>query len=424
MNKLQLTLLKTKAFFLAALLLFTTIFFSVGTMPAFAKAKAPKAPKLKFVDWASYSKISIRFTRVKGADGYIIYRSSPVTVRETVQDIPAADSDVTVNDQSEETVTEPIAATNNPDNTATASSKNSSNTTPASSKTPSDTTPSASSKKPSDTTPSVNRSAAAGQENTDADETTGSADGQTAQTAAGQSDSVTNQTENITGDTTAPVPTIDPKTLKYKRIKVNKGNKNLRAIVSANRDKICYYQVRAYKKTKKGKKLIGKPSNVIANVSYKDSPLGELFPKGPPKTKKAMKKYLTYVKVPIYSHGKKKYIRLRVHKKLKKKIKKCFKEMYKIKFPVKASDTGSYKWRKMRTVRLRSHHSYGCVVDLNWDDNPMCSLSEIGHSEYKPGKNRYSIRKKVVKIWKKQGFYWGGDWTEKKDYMHLTYTNN
>ena len=98
--------------------------------------------------------------------------------------------------------------------------------------------------------------------------------------------------------------------------------------------------------------------------------------------------------------------------------------MYRIRFPIDTRHTWSFAWRKMRSVNLRSHHSYGCVVDLNWNDNPMVSLSRIKSCSYRPGRNKYSITAQVVKIWEEEGFFWGGNWTEKKDFMHMTYTNN
>ena len=98
--------------------------------------------------------------------------------------------------------------------------------------------------------------------------------------------------------------------------------------------------------------------------------------------------------------------------------------MYKLKFRVRKRDTGSYAWRKMRTLNRQPHHSYGCAIDINWNSNPMIPNSMIGKSAYKPGKDKYSVTGRVVDIWKDQGFYWGGDWKDKKDYMHFTYTNH
>lgn len=55
------------------------------------------------------------------------------------------------------------------------------------------------------------------------------------------------------------------------------------------------------------------------------------------------------------------------------------------------------------------------------DSNP---LVYHGTGAYRPGSDPYSVTQQVVNIWKKHGFYWGGDWKSYKDYMHFTYTNN
>ena len=172
-------------------------------------------------------------------------------------------------------------------------------------------------------------------------------------------------------------------------VATNKGAENLRAIVSEKRANTGYYKVVAYKTVNK-KKVYGAASNVVECVSYKDSNLGYLFPSGPPKSQRAMGKYLTKVRLPIRTAGgKKSYISLRVHKKLKGRVRTAFEEMYKAGFRVRKADTGSYNWRKMRTVNLRSHHSYGCVVDINWKSNPMVKkLSKVKSSKYRPGRDR------------------------------------
>lgn len=45
-------------------------------------------------------------------------------------------------------------------------------------------------------------------------------------------------------------------------------------------------------------------------------------------------------------------------------------------------------------------------------------------ANYRPGADPLSIPDNVVAIWKKHGFYWGGDWKSAKDYMHFTFTGN
>ena len=210
----------------------------------------------------------------------------------------------------------------------------------------------------------------------------------------------------------------------YTKIADMSGYSQVRSIVSAPRSKVYYYMVRAYA-VSGGQKVRGEASNIVKCVKYKNSNLGELFPDGPPTSAGGMQQYLTNVTVPIRTAGGgRSYMTMPIHRKLVKRVQGAFEDMYNAGFVVKRGSTWSYVWRSMRTTNLMSHHSYGCVVDINWDDNPMTSFYQIGNGEYRPGSNPYAITQKIVKIWNDHGFYWGGDWTEKKDYMHMTYTNN
>ena len=214
------------------------------------------------------------------------------------------------------------------------------------------------------------------------------------------------------------------KTGKYTRVATNKGVNNLRAIVSESRGSVGYYKVCTYN-ISGSETIYGRSSNIVICDTYAKSKLGYLFPSGPPTSDAAMRKYLVSVTLPVRTAtGGKGTITLPIHKKLVNPVKSAFNDMYNIGFKVRKADTGSYNWRRMTTLPLQSHHSYGCVIDINWKANPLVTLSQIGKSAYNPSTNPYSINQKVVNIWKKYGFSWGGDWTEKKDYMHITYTNN
>ena len=210
----------------------------------------------------------------------------------------------------------------------------------------------------------------------------------------------------------------------YKTVVTLKGVNSLRTLLTSGKNTRYYYAVRAYKVVD-GKKKFGGVSDPVKNVKYANSRLGELFPTGVPKTSKEMKKYLVAIKAPMWQeNGKLVYKTLYIHQALADAVLACFEDMVAMKFPVRKADTGSYCWRTMSTTDLMSHHSYGCVVDLNWKSNPMVSLAKVATCKYKPGEDKYSITQEVLDIWKSRGFYWGGDWTEKKDFMHLTYTNN
>ena len=146
-----------------------------------------------------------------------------------------------------------------------------------------------------------------------------------------------------------------------------------------------------------------------------------LFPEGVPTTEAEMQKYLATTSVTIWTGSGTSTMNLRIHKKLAATYQKIFEEMAAIKFPVDPKCTGGYNWRPMSTnPNKQSYHSYGSVVDLNWTYNPLV----YGTGNPYLGSSPYAITQDVVNIWKKYGFYWGGDWTSYQDYMHFTYTNN
>lgn len=145
-----------------------------------------------------------------------------------------------------------------------------------------------------------------------------------------------------------------------------------------------------------------------------------LFPNGVPQTKGEAEAYLTTISVPVMNvNGAKSNMSLTVHKKLAKEINAIFEEMVDIGFPVNSAS--GYTYRKMASgTGSLSHHSYGVAIDVNASANPaIYQSSNIDKS------SPYYINSRVVALWKKHGFYWGGDWSGKfYDPMHFTYTNH
>lgn len=184
---------------------------------------------------------------------------------------------------------------------------------------------------------------------------------------------------------------------------------------------VYYFKVRAFRRSG-SKTYYGKFSAVKKETFSEGKKLYPLFPNGVPTTKAEMERYLVTITVPIKDeNGMSSTLQLRVHKNLTKNFMRAFQDMYTMGFPVRAEDTDTYNWRQMSSGRSRSHHSYGCVVDLNWNSNPMPGVTD---GKYRPGIDPYSVTPQVVAIWKKYGFYWGGNWRSSKDYMHFTYTNH
>lgn len=147
----------------------------------------------------------------------------------------------------------------------------------------------------------------------------------------------------------------------------------------------------------------------------------------PSKNPTEVTKYLVPITVKIYDeNGKSTTMTLTVHKKLAEEYKAVFEDMYKIKFRIKASQTAAYVWKNIEGTGTISQHSYGLAIDINWNDNPCFYNTNVdvsnGYGGYKPGVNKFSVTKEVINIWKAHGFYWGGDWSGKKDTMHFSYT--
>lgn len=152
-----------------------------------------------------------------------------------------------------------------------------------------------------------------------------------------------------------------------------------------------------------------------------------LFPNGAaPLTPDAMKIYLKTITVPIYDGNTNTTMNITVHIKLAEEFKAVFEEMAKAKFPIKASESCAYVWKNIIGTGTVSWHSYGAAIDINWSDNPCFYNTNVdvskGYLGYQPGKNKYSVTQKIIKIWEAHGFYWGGYWSGKKDTMHFSYT--
>ena len=139
-----------------------------------------------------------------------------------------------------------------------------------------------------------------------------------------------------------------------------------------------------------------------------------------------------------------------VHKDVSSEVKQIFKELYAIGYPVrkmklvsdyKGSDwqsiesdnTSAFNCRNATGSKKWSKHSYGKAIDLNSIENPYISRS--GHISHKASQQyRKRVHKKrsaadkavllkndkAVRIFKKHGWKWGGDWSGVKDYQHFS----
>jgi len=75
---------------------------------------------------------------------------------------------------------------------------------------------------------------------------------------------------------------------------------------------------------------------------------------------------------------------------------------------------GTFKWRKIAGTNRLSVHSFGAAVDIN--------VKYSAYWRWSKGKYKYQnkIPTKIVKIFEKHGFIWGGKWYH-YDTMHFEY---
>lgn len=69
--------------------------------------------------------------------------------------------------------------------------------------------------------------------------------------------------------------------------------------------------------------------------------------------------------------------------------------------------SGSYNFRPVRGSSRLSCHAFGAAIDMDAEENPMNSRGDLG-----------TMDDIVISAFKRQGWYWGGDFT-RKDPMHF-----
>lgn len=149
-------------------------------------------------------------------------------------------------------------------------------------------------------------------------------------------------------------------------------------------------------------------------VIPKPSSYAELYRNfGDPELPSFEGKWMTFCEVPVYL----KCFPLRdghrgffCHKFLVKKFQSVFQEIVDQKLgPLLETFDGCWNVRKITgsSSGNLSLHSWGIAIDLNADS---------GNSF---GDSTPSMDKRIVAIFKKHGFFWGGDYTGNKDGMHF-----
>lgn len=114
-----------------------------------------------------------------------------------------------------------------------------------------------------------------------------------------------------------------------------------------------------------------------------------------------------------------------VHEKLARSVKCIFKEIYAldIQFPIK--QLNGFMYRKVGGVglsrsTLMSVHSFGAAIDINPGDYDNDYFLGKGN-DLRDKSNPYCIPDEVIEIFKKYGWFWGGEFEICADTMHFQY---
>ncbi len=93
---------------------------------------------------------------------------------------------------------------------------------------------------------------------------------------------------------------------------------------------------------------------------------------------------------------------------------------------MRANNTSAFNCRKALGSTRFSKHAYGLAIDLNPFWNPYVKGTTIAPKGSKSHARRRRSDPRhlhsthpIVKIFKKYGFKWGGDWRSLKDYQHF-----
>ena len=139
-----------------------------------------------------------------------------------------------------------------------------------------------------------------------------------------------------------------------------------------------------------------------------------------------------------------------VHKDVAKEVVEIFRELYEVGYPIRqmrlvsdfrgsdwqsieADNTSAFNCRKATGSKKWPKHSYGKAIDLNSIENPYISrtgsIVHIKSLQYRKRVHKSNTaadkavllkNDKAVRIFKKYGWKWGGDWLRVKDYQHFS----
>jgi len=89
---------------------------------------------------------------------------------------------------------------------------------------------------------------------------------------------------------------------------------------------------------------------------------------------------------------------------------------------LKLNNSGAFDWRFVSNSNEISDHSFGAAIDINPILNPWVREGSVNSPNFSYDQNKKGTlhaNSDVVKIFKEEGWKWGGDWKNSKDWMHF-----
>lgn len=172
---------------------------------------------------------------------------------------------------------------------------------------------------------------------------------------------------------------------------------------------------------------------VDSNLSFEEAVSGIKIPQD-------IRKQLTLIDVLYFGFDENIHKgQLVIRKSLSAEVKEIFDKLLSVHFPIEKvipvvkygwddeksmedNNSSAFNYRVIAGTEKLSNHAYGKAIDINPLQNPYISKKIIlpKNGKYnKKAKGTITPDSAVVKVFKKHGWSWGGDWKSKKDYQHF-----
>jgi hypothetical protein len=137
--------------------------------------------------------------------------------------------------------------------------------------------------------------------------------------------------------------------------------------------------------------------------------------------------------------------RMIVHRDVAQEVVRIFRTLYRLRYPIErmelidvhggddwesieANNTSAFNCRKATGSGSWSNHAYGYAIDINPIQNPYVLSGKVYHDASWPFIDRSKRRDpmmilagdRVVRAFEREGWGWGGYWSNPKDYQHFS----